>query len=154
MKACAAVLTTMDGGEVRAKVLSGGLTVELPSGPVTLGPAEIVTAVEPLPGFQATGSASAVVALHAALDEDLLEEGLAREVISRVQAVRKGWGIAYEAQVRIAVEGGARTGRMVGRFGAQIEEATVSTLGPATADGERVDVSVDGEDLVIVASRA
>jgi hypothetical protein len=43
---------------------------------------------------------------------------------------------------------------MVGRFGAQIEEATVSTLGPATADGERVDVSVDGEDLVIVASRA
>jgi isoleucyl-tRNA synthetase len=154
MKACAAVLTTMDGGEVRAKVLSGGLTVELPSGPVTLGPAEIVTAVEPLPGFQATGSASAVVALHAALDEDLLEEGLAREVISRVQAVRKGWGIAYEAQVRIAVEGGARTGRMVGRFGAQIEEATVSTLGPAAADGERVDVSVDGEDLVIVASRA
>ena len=74
--------------------------------------------------------------------------------ISRVQAVRKGWGIAYEAQVRIAVEGGARTGRMVGRFGAQIEEATVSTLGPAAADGERVDVSVDGEDLVIVASRA
>lgn len=157
MKACAAVLATLDGGEVRAKVLAGGLTVDLPSGPVTLGPAEIVTSVEPLPGFQAAGSASAVVALHAALDEDLLEEGLAREVISRVQGMRKAWGIAYEAPVRLAIEGGgARTARMVARFGAQIADATVSTLGPSLdlRDGERVDVSVDGEDLAIVASPA
>ncbi|MFN7145480.1 MAG: DUF5915 domain-containing protein, partial [Myxococcota bacterium] len=153
MKACAAALSTMDGGEVRAKVLGGGLTIELPSGPVTLGPAEIVTAVEPLPGFQAAGSADAVVALHAALDEDLLEEGLAREVISRVQAVRKGWGVAYDDRIALSVTGGARTGRMLARFADQVADATNATIGDA-ANGERVEVSVDGEDLVIVAARA
>jgi isoleucyl-tRNA synthetase len=151
MKACASALATMDGGEVRAKVLGGGLTIELSSGPVTLGPEEIVTAVEPLAGFQAAGSASAVVALHAALDEDLLEEGLAREVISRVQAVRKGWGIAYGARIALHVSGGARTERMLARFGATLAEATGARLAPNA--GERVEIAVDGESLVLSAAR-
>lgn len=153
MKACAAALATMDGGVVRAQVLGGGLTLELPSGPVTLGPAEIVTAVEPLAGFQAAGSAAAVVALHAALDEDLLEEGLAREVISRVQGVRKAWGVAYSDRIALRVSGGARTDRMLARFAGQIADATGAQL-DVDGVGEQVDMSVDGESLVLIVARA
>ncbi|MDP2313922.1 MAG: isoleucine--tRNA ligase [Pseudomonadota bacterium] len=153
MKACAAVLATLDGGEVRARVLAGGLTVELPSGPVTLGSAEIVTAVEPLPGFQASGSANAVVALHAALDEDLLEEGLAREVISRVQIVRKQWGLAYSDVVRLGIAGGPRTDRMVARFQEQVGTATGGRFLPIDG-GEQSEIVIDGETLTLTVARA
>ncbi len=152
MKACAAVLATMDGGEVRAKVLGGGLTVSVPSGEVTLGPEEILTAVEALPGFQAAGSVNAVVALHAALDDDLLEEGLAREIISRIQAVRKSMGLAYTEGVALAITGGPRTGRALARFGGTIAEATGGTLSPVEG-GESVDLAVDGESLVLSIAR-
>ena len=154
MKACAAVLATMDGGEVRAKVLGGGLTVDLPSGPVVLGPEEIVTAVEPLPGFQAAGSASAVVALDAVLDEDLLEEGLAREVISKVQAMRKSLNTAYGADITLGLTGGDRAERALARFSGWITEVTNSTVlfdarGDFGDNAERMAFSVDGEDLAL-----
>ena len=147
MKACAAALAGMDGAEVRRQVLGGGLVVELPGGPVTLGPAEIVVAVEPKPGFQAAGSARAVVALHTALDEDLLEEGLAREIVAKVQAVRKQQGLAYGQVVGLQVDGGPRTVRVLGRYADLVTRSTSTVLRPVS--GSPVDVEVDGEVLSI-----
>ena len=152
MKAVAAALATMDGGEVRDRLLHGGLAIDAGGTTHTLTSAEVVTAVEPLPGFQAAGSADAVIALHATLDEDLLEEGLAREVISRVQGIRKAWGVAYTDRIRLGVTGGARTERMLARFGNEIAAATTAELG--AADGERTEVAVDGETLTLTAARA
>ena len=144
MKACAEALGRLDGSEVRARVLGGGLTLVLPAGEVVLGPEEIIVEVAPLAGFQATGSAVAVVALHTQLNEDLLEEGLAREVTSKVQALRKGLGLAYADRVRVQVSGGARTQAMLARFAAEIEADTGSRISEV-GDGEEAEVAVDGE---------
>ena len=65
MKACAQTLAKMPGSEVRAQVLGEGLTLELPSQTVTLGPEQVIVQVEPKEGYQAAGSARAVVVLHA-----------------------------------------------------------------------------------------
>ncbi len=147
MKACAAALAGMEGAEVRRQVLGGGLVLDLPGGRVTLGPAEIVVGVEPKPGFQAAGSARAVVALHTALDEDLLEEGLAREIVAKVQAVRKQQGLAYGQLVGVQVDGGPRTVRVLGRYAELITRSTSTELRPVA--GDPVDVEVDGESLTI-----
>lgn len=152
MKACAAALAGMDGAEVRRKVLGGGLTLDLPTGPVTLGPDEVVVEVVPRAGFQAAGSAAAVVALHTALDESLYEEGLARELISRVQAWRKSAGLAYGDPIRLAVEGGERTARMLARHGALVTGAVGATLAPAGE--EWAELTVDGETLRYAVERA
>jgi isoleucyl-tRNA synthetase len=143
MKACQAALAGMDGGEVRARVLGGGLSLDLPAGAVVLGPEEIIVEVAPLPGFQASGSATAVVALHAELSESLLEEGLAREITSKVQALRKGMGLQYADRVVVAVAGGERTTRCIARFGDSICADTGASFGDA--QGETAELAVDGE---------
>ncbi|GDX81121.1 isoleucine--tRNA ligase [Deltaproteobacteria bacterium] len=156
MKACQEALARLDGSEVRARVLGGGLTLALPGGPVTLGPDEIIVEVAPLAGFQASGSAVAVVALWSELNEDLLEEGLAREITSKVQALRKGMGVAYGEVLALEVvnvAASSRAARTLARFGAQIAADTLCRFALAPA-GESAVVEVDGEVVSLRVQRA
>ncbi len=151
MKACQDLLRGLPGAAVRQQVLDGGLRMDLPAGTYVLGPEEIVVEVSPLPGYQAASSPSAVVALSSALDEDLREEGLMREVVSKVQGVRKSLGLGYDEQVWLRLSGGARTERMKARFGAVLTRSTGAEFGAAV--GDPLSFTVDGEELVLVVSR-
>ncbi len=152
MKVCQQALLGMDGGEVRAAVLAGGLALTLPSGDVVLTEEDVIVEVAPRDGFQASGSAAAVVALHAALDEDLYEEGLSREIISRVQAARKAMELAYHDRVLLEVVGGERTRRAMARFGAAICNVTSAVLG--IVEEQAPDVTIDGESVRVSVARA
>ncbi len=145
MKAVAAAITQMDGAELRAALAGGGATV----GGHLLTDADVRVEVAPKAGFQAAGSAVAVVALATGLTEDLLEEGLHREVQSRVQALRKELGCAYAERAMFAVAGGDRTVRMLDRFGDRLGAGTRSDLAapPAGAPGEVI--AVDGESVTL-----
>lgn len=117
MKACAAVLAGADGAEVRRAVLSGeGFAVPLPSGEVRLGEGDVVLEVVPREGFQAAGSANAVVALRAELDDDLRQEGLAREVLNRLQVARKDADLDYTARIAVELRGAPALVAAVQRF--------------------------------------
>lgn len=152
MKACQTALSGMDGGSVRAAILAGGLDLALPNGNVTLSGEDVIVEVAPKEGFQASGSAAAVVALHATLDEDLYEEGLSREIISRVQASRKAMELGYDDRVILQVVGGERTRRAMARFGAAICSVTKAMLG--VVEETAPDVVIDGESVGIFVARA
>lgn len=127
MKSCARALATASGAEVRQAVLSGqGYPIELASGTIHLGADDVVLEVVAKEGFQAAGSASAVVALHADLDEDLRQEGLAREVINRIQGARKDLDLAYSARIRLRVGGDEAVLAAVERFREHIAKETLA----------------------------
>ncbi|MFZ5480383.1 MAG: isoleucine--tRNA ligase [Myxococcota bacterium] len=148
MKAVASALAQLSGDEVHAKLAAGSLVV---AGHV-LGEGDVLTQVEPKAGFRAAGSADAVVALHTELDEDLREEGLAREVIAKVQGVRKAWGLGYDDRIALAVEGGDRTARMLARFWGEI----AGTVGASSGETfeEEAEIVADGETVKLRIARA
>jgi isoleucyl-tRNA synthetase len=130
MKACAAALSAADPAAVRAGILSGGFLVPLPGGEVVLTEVQVVVEVQARPHFEAAGSAAAVVALHADLDEDLREEGLARELVNRIQGARKDLDLGYTARVAVELSGGPTLISAAKRFQAHIahEVLAVSIL--------------------------
>jgi len=143
MKLCAQALAGADGATVRAAVLSGqGFPVELPSGTVYLQQEDVVLEVVPREGFQAAGSAVAVVALHAELDEDLRQEGLARELLNRVQVARKEADLPYIARIEVRMEGDAAVLEAARRFEHHLcQEALITLLDlvPGGGEAEAVD---------------
>lgn len=153
MKACQQALLGMDGATVRNAVLGGGLRLDLPGGSYTLTSEEVLVAVEPKAGFQAAGSSVAVVALHATLDEDLRMEGLGRELISRVQAVRKQLGLRYADPIRLFVQRDDFTGPMLAQYGNAIASATGATWAEA-AEGVEQDAAVEGHVAWFTVARA
>lgn len=146
MKAVAGALAQMDGGEVRRQALAGTLVV----GGHALSPSDVLVEVVPREGFRAAGSALAVVALHTELDEDLLEEGLMREIVSRVQAGRKQLGVGYGDIVHVGLEGGPRTARVLARYSTAIAQAARCVLEIVTPDA--TEATVDGETFRISVS--
>ncbi|HJN78085.1 MAG TPA: isoleucine--tRNA ligase [Myxococcota bacterium] len=153
MKACAAALSQMPGGEVRRRVLSGGLDLELPGGAVVLGPAEVVVEVEPKEGFQAAGSAAAVTVLHAELDDDLRQEGLAREVISRIQGLRKQNRFGYTDRIRLHVGGDPSLVEAVDRFRDHVAAETL-VVEWLDSSNDLNDLDVDGLELILGVEKA
>lgn len=103
MKLCASALGAANPAAVRAAVLSAGYVVTLPSGDVTLTEDDVVVEVTPKPNFEAAGSANAVVVLHADLDDDLRQEGQAREIVSRIQSERKSLNLDYTDRIHVVV---------------------------------------------------
>jgi isoleucyl-tRNA synthetase len=106
MQAVKAALATADGGALRADLQAHGrCSVTADGAAVTLEPEEVEVAIEALPGFAAASGRVGVVVLSTTLTPELVQEGLAREVLSRLQGVRKELGLAYTARIALWLRG-------------------------------------------------
>ena len=154
MKVCAQALSQADGTVVRAAILQGdGYPVSLPSGTIYLGAAEVVLEVVPRAGFQAAGSANAVVALHADLDEDLRQEGLSREVLNRIQGARKDLDLAYTDRIVVTLGGDEALRQAAARFQEHIARETLAVRLEISATLLTTD-ELDGHPFALQVARA
>ncbi|MCB9745042.1 MAG: isoleucine--tRNA ligase [Alphaproteobacteria bacterium] len=152
MKACASQLNRMSGAEVRAQVMAGGLNLELPGGPQVLTEDDVVVEVSPKEHFQAASSPAAVVALYAELDDDLREEGLSREILNRVQGVRKELDLGYTQRILLKVEGDAAVQKAACRYAEHIAKETLTRewiLGEVPEGAYVTEDEVDGLRVVL-----
>ena len=97
-------LNQADGGELLAKLESDGqITIELPDGPVTLDTDDIKVRLNAKEGWAAAQGRQCVVVLATELTEELIAEGLARELVRAIQDRRKEMGCEYTDRIRVGV---------------------------------------------------
>jgi isoleucyl-tRNA synthetase len=103
--AVAAAAATLTPGQLRG--LEGGspATLELEGEPVTYLPEDVAVEREVASDWLVQSSGAFVVALDPRLDEPLRREGLAREIVNRVQRIRKDAGYAYVDRIELWIDG-------------------------------------------------
>jgi len=74
---------------------------------------EVQVAVVAAEGFAAAGGRAGVVVLHTTVDDELLDEGLGREILARLQNRRKQLSLGYSDRVTLVIRGGERMARVV-----------------------------------------
>jgi isoleucyl-tRNA synthetase len=99
----------------------------------SLGPGEVLVTNEGTPGHAVGKDAGAVVALETTLTPDLEAEGLARELVRRVNDLRKDAGFAIAD--RIAVRYGGAIGPTIERFEELVKSETLATTTAAGLTG-------------------
>jgi len=93
-----------DGGRLLAELKTHGrLTVELPDGPVALDSDDVQVRLQAKPGWTAAQGPSCVVVLSTELTEELLREGLARDIVRVVQDFRKKQNLEYTTRIRVTI---------------------------------------------------
>ena len=104
MKAAAAAIAAL--GQEQAAALARGETVSLSiqGEEATLGPGDVVIRREPREGLVVAAEGDVVVALETALTPALVAEGLMREFVSKVQALRKEADLEVTQRIDIAVQ--------------------------------------------------
>ena len=87
--------------------LEGGTpaTLDLEGEPVTYLPEDVAVEREVASDWLVQSNGAFVVALDPRLDEPLRREGLAREIVNRVQRIRKDAGYAYVDRIELWIDG-------------------------------------------------
>ncbi len=152
MKACAKLLRSMPGNEVRRQLLAGGVTLELPGGTVTLGEDDLLVQVKAKGAFQAASSPLALVALNTELSDDLLQEGLAREVVNRLQGLRKEMDLGFTDRIRVGLDGDPDLLAAVERYWDYVARETLA-VEKVDAPSAALEKDVDGKTLRLWAER-
>jgi isoleucyl-tRNA synthetase len=89
----------------RWRAEGGPLAVEVEGESVRLDPDAFALQEEAVEGLAVRADAGYAVAIDPALDEALLREGAARELVNRIQRLRKDAGLRVEDRIRLGIFG-------------------------------------------------
>ena len=103
MKEIAAAFAKLDQATISAIQASSEYSLDLPSGAVVLIPEDYEISSEDMPGWLVASEGSLTIALDIQLSDALLKEGTARELINRIQNLRKDSGFEVTDRVDVAI---------------------------------------------------
>ncbi|MGH7508710.1 MAG: isoleucine--tRNA ligase [Gemmatimonadales bacterium] len=106
--AVAAAASALTPGQLRNLEDGSPATLELEGEPVTYLPEDVAVEREVASDWLVQSSGPFVAALNPHLDEALVREGLAREVVNRVQRIRKEAGYQYSDRIGLWIDGDGR----------------------------------------------
>jgi isoleucyl-tRNA synthetase len=135
---------------VGAKAAAGEpVSVEVDGEEITLSTDELLVEPKEREGYALEREGGLSVALDTRLDKELLDEGLVRELVHKVQNLRREKGFEIEESVRVGVSGSARVSDLLKKSWGDYFKAEVLArdldLDGGVPDGESV--RVDGEAL-------
>ena len=107
MKSIAAYITAMDADAIAALEQNGRMKVQIEGEEVEIALEDVDIFTEDIPGWAVTNEGMLTVALDIALTDSLIEEGLAREIVNRIQNMRKEKGFDVTDKIRVTVENNA-----------------------------------------------
>ena len=102
MKEIAAAIGAWDQVAISAIERNGSAQLDLASGSVVVELADVEIATEDMPGWLVANEGTLTIALDVTVTEELRQEGIARELVNRIQNIRKSNG--YEITDKIVVE--------------------------------------------------
>ena len=152
LKAITAFLNTCDAAEVVAKVRAeGAYTAGIDGEPVVLLEEDLQIFTYSAEGYAAAVGGGITVALDTRLSEALLDEGTERELVSKIQTMRKeaGFEVTDRIAVYYAAEGRALAMLRKGAFAADVLARSV-TEGEAEGFTRTLDVNGDRVTLTLV----
>ena len=151
--AISAFLASCDAKKVVEAVRGGG-EYALDSDPeVVLKEEDLQIFTESKAGFISASDKGVTVALNTALTEDLIVEGIEREIVSKVQTMRKeaDFRITDRIEIYYKAEGKAQSVLAKGAFAADVLAVSVAA---GEAEGYTKEVDVNGEKVTLTLVRS
>jgi isoleucyl-tRNA synthetase len=144
-------LSAMHPARVAESVAAGvPLVLDVEGQAVELAPGEIIVTTQPAEGLAVASDKLATVAVDATVTPELKAEGLAREVVRRIQAMRKEAGFDIADRITTWYQGSGELTAVFEKWEAYIMSETLTTrlvVGDAPADAYSETHNLDGLEL-------
>ena len=150
-------LAALDGAKAKAQLdETGAITVATPDGEVSLTEEELLVEAAQREGFTSVSDRGLTVALDTTLTQALIEEGFVREIVSKVQSMRRDAGFNVTDHIRVYHQGSPVVEKVLkdnetGVLGDVLGDSVIyGTLSGYTADwdinGEQTSLGVEKVD--------
>ena len=155
-KQMAAMAGTFTQEQIAAIESSAETTLDLGGETVVVTPADFEITSEDMPGWLVASEGKLTVALDITLTDELRREGVARELINRIQNIRKDSGFEVTDKIRVEIEQLELVAGAIEYFADYIASQTlaVEVTASATPAGDVVvDSDIDEQPLKIAVTR-
>jgi len=145
MKDIAKVIAAFTNEQISALEANGELSVAVPDGgeDVLLTTDDVLIATEDIPGWKVATDGELTVALDVTVTPELAKEGLARELVNRIQNLRKDQDFEVTDRIRVRLQGSPAVEEAATAFRDYISDEVL-------ADSLVLDGDVDGEAIELV----
>ncbi|MDO4956641.1 MAG: isoleucine--tRNA ligase [Bacteroidales bacterium] len=103
MKAVAALVEAVGTEDINAFEKSGQMQLTLDGQAITIEPEDVSILCEDIPGWQVANEGIFTVALDIQISEELRKEGMARELVNRLQNLRKSSGLEITDRIKVVM---------------------------------------------------
>ena len=140
MKAVAAAVDALSQEQIAELEANGTIGIDVEGNALTVEVADVEIISEDIPGWLVANEGSLTVALEVELTDELRQEGMAREIINRVQNIRKESGLEITDRINILLAPNAEIEAAVKGFGDYIQaQVLADSISIAANDGQEVD---------------
>ncbi|MBQ5524065.1 MAG: class I tRNA ligase family protein, partial [Paludibacteraceae bacterium] len=153
MKSVAATLQALPQEEIRKFEENGVYTLCIDGNNIEVSTADVEIFSEDIPGWLVANDGNLTIALDITVTEELRQEGLARELVNRIQNMRKQSGLNITDKINITVCADAEYCRAIEAFAEYIKQqvlglsiTTADTLEGAQewdVDGKKISVKIE-----------
>ena len=142
-------LNSCNTGEVVKAVKNGGsYTLDLEDGAVVLFEEDLQIMTDSAEGYVTAADKGIIVALDVNLNEALLDEGCERELISKIQTMRKEAGFEVTDRIAVYYEAEGRAEKMLVR-GKLASDVLAERVEQGSAEGYTKSLDVNGDKVTI-----
>ena len=103
MKSISAAVAEMNQKDISTLEREGVFTLKIPEGPIEIVIKDVEILSEDIPGWLVANEGRFTVALDVTVSEELRNEGIARELINRIQNLRKEAGFDVTDKIHISI---------------------------------------------------
>ncbi len=142
MKSVNATVTEMSQEQIAELEKNGTITLQVEGTDALIELADVEIFSEDVPGWTVANEGALTVALDVEVTDELRREGIAREVIKKIQAMRKDGGLEITDRIAVSVSKNAGSDEAVEQFGEYISNQVLAgslTLCDSV-DGETVEL--------------
>ena len=160
MKAVASAINAMSQDDIAQMEKKGTFTISLPlqgesEGAYSLIPEDVEILTEDMPGWLVANNGILTIALDIELTDELIEEGIARELINRIQNLRKASGLEITDRIKVEIEDRPEIHNAVIHCGEYIASQVLATsLELKTENSWQTTIEMDGYNVNINIEKA
>ena len=136
MKGVAAAVAELSQEQISELEANGSITVKAEGQDAVVELADVEVISEDIPGWLVSNEGNLTVALEIELTDELRQEGMARELINRIQNIRKDSGLDITDRITVVVSPNEQMSAAIENFGDYIKtQVLANTIDVADNDG-------------------
>ncbi len=142
MKAAVGVINTLNDEQIKSLEVGETLAVKINGEEAKIEPNDVLIQSKDIEGWSVANGNGLTVALDIQLDDDLINEGIAREMINRIQNLRKDAGFEVTDKIILYLKEDVALVKVFEKYQAYIQQETLAkeiVLKKNLVDGENVE---------------
>ena len=149
-------LASLDGNQAMAKLKAeGALKLDNISDEVVLCEEDLLISMAQKEGYVSDSDGGVTVVLDTNLTPELIEEGMVREIISKLQTMRKEADFEVTDRIHVTYSGSDKVGEIFEKYGENIKTVVLAdTVTEGTTDGYQKEWKINGETVLLGVQKA